>query len=125
MTTADAIPDDAPLAVASFAAIHAGDVTALRQLLADNPGLATAGIVSDGQHGADGRIEPLRRQDLARRGADRRIAVEPADRIAKAAAGFIAGIELGIHHGASLLQGADRHAASAYSPGKPDIRPNP
>lgn len=48
MTTADAIPDDAPIAVASSAAIHAGDVTALRQLLADNPGLATAGIVSDG-----------------------------------------------------------------------------
>lgn len=48
MTTADAIPDDAPLAVASSAAIHAGDVTALRRLLSDNPGLATAGIVSDG-----------------------------------------------------------------------------
>ena len=40
-------------------------------------------------------------------GADRRIADEPADGIAKAAAGFVAGIELGIHHGASLLQSGD------------------
>ena len=48
MTIVDPIPDHAPLAVAVFGAIQAGDVAALRQLLADNPGLATARIVSDG-----------------------------------------------------------------------------
>ena len=64
-------------------------------------------IVRHREHRADGRIEPLRRQDLMRRGADRRIADEPADGIAKAAAGFVARIELRIHHGASLLQSVD------------------
>ncbi len=48
MTIADAIPDHAPLAVASLAAIRSGDVEALRRLLAGHPGLATAAIVSDG-----------------------------------------------------------------------------
>ncbi|TKR33232.1 ankyrin repeat domain-containing protein [Luteimonas gilva] len=48
MTIADPIPDHAPLALAAFGAIQAGDAAALRRLLADNPGLATARIVSDG-----------------------------------------------------------------------------
>ena len=48
MTIDAAIPDHAPLAVASSAAIQTGDVEALRRLLADNPGLATARIASDG-----------------------------------------------------------------------------
>lgn len=54
MTVDAAIPDHAPLAVASFAAIQAGDVEALRRLLADNPGLATATIVSDGTNCGQG-----------------------------------------------------------------------
>lgn len=48
MTIDAAIPDHAPLAVASFAAVRSGDVEALRRLLAEHPGLATVGIVSDG-----------------------------------------------------------------------------
>lgn len=48
MTIADPIPDHAPLAVAAFGAIQTGDVVALRRLLAENAGLATARIVSDG-----------------------------------------------------------------------------
>lgn len=52
---AQAIPDHAPLAIAAFAAIQAGDVAALRRLLADNPGLATVCIVSDGTNYGSGR----------------------------------------------------------------------
>jgi ketosteroid isomerase-like protein len=36
------IPTDDPVAVAAVAAIHSGDVPALKRLLADHPGLATA-----------------------------------------------------------------------------------
>ncbi len=45
------IDTDDPLAVAVVDAIHTGDVARLRRLLADNPGLATARLGSDGPGG--------------------------------------------------------------------------
>lgn len=48
MTT---IGTDEPLAVAAVTAIRTGDVTALRRLLADNPGLATARLGDDEERG--------------------------------------------------------------------------
>jgi ankyrin repeat protein len=42
------IPTDDPVAVAAVEAIHSGDVPALKRLLADHPGLATAMLGGDG-----------------------------------------------------------------------------
>lgn len=63
MTSADSFADgrepmtiagDAALAVAVVVAIRGGDLAALRRLLADHPGLATACIASDGSHCGSG-----------------------------------------------------------------------
>jgi ankyrin repeat protein len=48
-----------PLAIAAGRAIRAGDVGGLRQLLADNPGLATARIVSDAKGNCGGGSRTL------------------------------------------------------------------
>jgi hypothetical protein len=45
------IRTDDPLAVAVVKAIHTGDVPALKRLLGDNPGLATARLGNDGPNG--------------------------------------------------------------------------
>lgn len=48
------IAGDTALAVAVVVAIRGGDLAALRRLLADHPGLASARIVSDGTHCGSG-----------------------------------------------------------------------